>query len=226
MNERYKNPIGRGRGVQTTDGCSVEVYKLTPYRGELEDIASYLQGRDVLELGCGTGRFTSRLLEMDCNVTAVDESEDMLSVVPAGVRAIRSSIETLHLEADFDIALLASFLFNNPARQVRRSLIDSVRRHLKSNGTFLLQVHSARLLTAVDERLVTTTDGISSHISDHIRAANVASMTVHYVINDEEWTHSFQAQYLTLDEVADELMQAGFSRIEWADQAQGWIVAN
>jgi len=51
-------------------------------------------------------------------------------------------------------------------------------------------------------------------------------MSVHYIIGDDEWTHSFQARYLNFDEIAHELIQAGFSTIDRADQAQGWIVAN
>lgn len=51
-------------------------------------------------------------------------------------------------------------------------------------------------------------------------------MTIHYIVGSEEWTHSFQARFLSFDEIAQELMQAGFSNVYWADQAQGWVAAN
>ena len=225
MDKSLQAPIGHGRGVQTKDGCSVELYKLTPYRGELEGVASLFEERAVLELGCGTGRLTRRLLDLGCAVTAVDESEDMLLELPAKARAIRSSIETLSANARFDVVLLASYLYNNPDKQVRLKFVNSVRRHLKAAGKFLLQVHDERLLTEVDESRTTTADGINSWISDYERIDNMVSMTVHYVVGEEEWRHSFQAQVLTIEEISDELLRVGFTKVDWADRSQGWVIA-
>ena len=162
---------------------------------------------------------------MACDVTAVDDSDDMLSALPIKARGIRSSIETLSTKPDFDIALLASFIFNKPEKLHRKKLVDSVRRHLKIDGKFLLQIHNEKILIDVDESRTTTVGEITSRISDYVRTGNIVSMTVHYVVGNEEWTHSFQAQFLTLNEIADELIQAGFSEVDWADKVQGWVVA-
>ena len=60
---------GTGPGVQTGDGCSVELYRLLPYFGELDPVRMFLPpGVSVLELGSGTGRLTRQLLSWGARV--------------------------------------------------------------------------------------------------------------------------------------------------------------
>ncbi len=66
-------------------------------------------GARILELGCGVGRMTHALLERGFEVTAVDESAEMLERV-RGARTICGPIERLDLGETFDVVLLASFL--------------------------------------------------------------------------------------------------------------------
>ena len=87
-------PRGEGPGVITRDGCAVDLYRRMPYRGELELLAPYLPvGCSVLELGCGTGRLTHRLLDKGHDVTAVDNSEDMLRHVSDAAHKVCCDIE-------------------------------------------------------------------------------------------------------------------------------------
>ncbi|HST01570.1 MAG TPA: class I SAM-dependent methyltransferase, partial [Usitatibacter sp.] len=80
---------GEGPGVITQDGCAVEVYLNTPYRGELDLLSAHLPAAcSVLDLGCGTGRLTRPLLERGHSVTAVDNSIDMLRHVPDGATKV------------------------------------------------------------------------------------------------------------------------------------------
>ncbi len=101
---------GEGRGVQTRDGCSVELYRLLPYAGEVELIASWFTGQKILELGCGVGRLTKHLLVSGYDVTAVDNSPEMLEFAPAQAAKVCSNIEDLALDVAFDAVILASNL--------------------------------------------------------------------------------------------------------------------
>lgn len=105
---------GEGPGAQTPDGCSVVLYRDLPYMGELEEVIDQFRpGMSVLELGCGTGRLCSRLVEVGCTVTGVDESSEMLACLPPQIHAVQSKVEDLDLARTYDVVLLASHLINH-----------------------------------------------------------------------------------------------------------------
>ena len=79
------------------DGSPVPVYLRLPETGESALVASVIPPpATVLELGCGAGRVTSALVAQGYEVTAVDESADMLAHV-RGANAVQARIESLHL---------------------------------------------------------------------------------------------------------------------------------
>jgi SAM-dependent methyltransferase len=133
---------GSGPGVQAPDGCSVEVYRRIPYLGELDPLREYLAyGAKVLELGCGTGRFTRRLLEWGLLPTSIDNSPDMLAEIPRGAVPVQADIENLVLTDRFDVALLASCLINHPTVSTRESFVRAAARHLNPQGSLLVERH-------------------------------------------------------------------------------------
>ena len=94
---------GEGPGTQTSDGCSVELYRDLPYLGELDDILGELRnGSHILELGCGTGRLTRQLVGQGLSVTGVDNSAEMLAGMPREAAAVLCEIEQLSLVDRFD----------------------------------------------------------------------------------------------------------------------------
>src|SRR5882672_956271 len=113
---------------KTRDGCSVDLYLRLPYRGEVELISSWLPpGASVLELGCGVGRVTQRLLARCFRVTAIDNSPDMLSHVPAEASRLRADIEDLDLGVAFDAVIFASCLINISDDSVRAMQLTKCR---------------------------------------------------------------------------------------------------
>lgn len=106
---------GTGPGPQSADGCSVELYRRSAYAGEIELLKPWLPpGTTVLELGCGTGRLTHRLVEFGCRVTGVDNSADMLRHVGDAVQRVQADIETLQLDQRFDVVLLRCATASGP----------------------------------------------------------------------------------------------------------------
>ena len=89
---------GTGPGMQTEDGCSVELYRRPPIWAISDVMALFAPtGSSVLELGCGTGRLSGHLADAALRVTEVDSSAQMLAALPPHVCAVESSIESLNL---------------------------------------------------------------------------------------------------------------------------------
>lgn len=220
----YREPLGTGPGPQTKDGCSVELYKLTPYRGELDALETHLSRKTVLELGCGTGRLTNRLLEMGCHVFAIDDSDEMLACLPKGVDKKLTGIEGLDLQRSFDVVLIASFLYNSPHAETRMALGKVARSHLNSEGSLLFQVHGVGAL-AMTQGHTKNSDGITTTVEHLAREGSLIDARIRYSIGDLSWTHAFQTLVLEVEEIQKELREIGFQSIEWVDESDGWLCA-
>ena len=70
----------------------------------------------VLEVGCGQGAFSAALVEAGINVTATDQSEQMVAITAAkGVQACRADVQQLPFEdGAFDLVVAAYMLYHVP----------------------------------------------------------------------------------------------------------------
>ena len=111
----------------------------------LDVVARHAAGiavRDVLDLGCGTGRFSEGLARrFHANVIAVDPSEKMLAIARSKsanrVRYERAGAESLPLPADsVDIVFMSMVLhhFNDPLKA-----LSECRRVLRPGGVVCLR---------------------------------------------------------------------------------------
>ena len=214
---------GEGPGAQAKDGCSVELYRRLPYSGEIDFLAQFLTpGESVLELGCGTGRLTRKLLSFACTVTAVDNSAEMLAHAPLEAQLINSDIESLSLQKRFDVVLLPTCLINHADPSVRVAFLKTAADHMRPSGRFILERHDPVWLSSSDVGLVGQRQGLSVWVESVSRAGGVISMTLKYADTVNAWKHSFVL--VALDELAlqSQLHAAGFGRITWLDVAQRW----
>ncbi|MGV7686790.1 class I SAM-dependent methyltransferase [Mycobacterium kansasii] len=118
-------------GPITSDGSVVEIYRRVSGDAEVQVIAAMLDpASSVLDLGSGVGRIANPLSELGHQITAVDDSADMLAHVRPG-RTVRARIEHLRLAEKFDAVLLASSLINYPGVEFRRRLLATIA-HLSS----------------------------------------------------------------------------------------------
>ena len=214
---------GQGPGVQTSDGCSVELYRRLPYLGEIDLLKSLLRpGMSVLELGCGTGRLTSVLLSLGAIVTAVDNSREMLAHAPAGARLVHSDIEALDLSGRFDLVLLASCMINHFDGGVRAAFLRAAKAHVKADGRFVLQRQDPSWLRSAQVGDVRQAGNFTVLVEAVSRSAGVVEMTLKYQQADLAWTHSFAVVPLDEQDLQRELANAGFGSLEWLDPARRW----
>ena len=208
---------GEGPGAQTRDGCSVDLYRLLPYLGEIELVAPWL-GNDVLELGCGVGRLTAPLLARGCRVTAVDDSPEMLAFVPHEATKVCSSIEALDLEARFDTVLLASHLINVPSESQRTAFLEVAHRHLRAGGNFVFQRHDPEWLAAASAGPLKGLGEVEMHLDRIERHSDRIEMSLRFRAGSREWLHHFATVPLDEGQVAAALGAAGFGAPEWIDR--------
>lgn len=92
-------------------------------------------GERILDLGCGDGALTAKLLEFGCEVVGVDSSREMIAVAKSlGLNAQLMDGEALEFYEEFDA------VFSNAAlhwMQNPRNVIDGVWRSLKPHGRFV-----------------------------------------------------------------------------------------
>lgn len=200
---------GEGPGAITADGCAVDLYAELPVGREPEVIHAAVPGAaSILELGCGAGRVTRPLVALGYEVTAVDESAEMLAHV-TGARTVKARIEDLDLPDRFDVVLLASHLVNVPDDALLASLLACTRRHVKSDGCVILERHPAnwfdQAAPSEQERdgITFVLRGISRPAHDLLRA------TVEYRIGARVWSQTFTTRRLDDVRLAAVLHAAG-----------------
>lgn len=217
---------GSGPGERTSDGCSVALYARMPYLGELDDVRPLLTpGTSVLELGAGAGRLTRKLLEWGLNVTAVDNSADMLVYVPGDANRVVSDIENLRLVDTFDTVLLASCLVNHPSASTRASLAATARCHVARGGQLLVECHDADRLRNAQVGPAGCVGGLGIFIEAVHQCAGDIEMTVRYNMDDQIWRHSFRASLLLEAEIETLLADVGFHSCEWLGEKRRWVRA-
>ena len=99
------------------------------------DLLAPLPGERILDLGCGDGVLTRRLIDVGCDVVGVDASEDMVRAARAiGVDARVVDARALPFDGEFDA------VFSNAALHWMgppESIVRGVKRALRPGGRFV-----------------------------------------------------------------------------------------
>ena len=101
----------------------------------LEHVPS-LRGKKILDLGCGTGRWSAYLHALGGNVLGVDVSEDAIEQNRRRYRGIRFStanIDQLDLGESFDVVVTVTVLQHLPASR-QTSALGRINSHLRHGG--------------------------------------------------------------------------------------------
>ena len=217
---------GTGPGAITSDGCAVEFYGLLPAFGEADIVhAAVPQGASVLELGCGTGRILRPLAALGHPVTGVDDSPDMLARSP-DLPTVCSAIESLRLDRQFDVVLLASTMVNS-SPGTRQAFLATVRHHLRGDGIAVFQQNPPAWFAKPPEAGGVRDD--PGGIRRIIRAARWdpprMNVEVEYQVGGSVWTHAWASYQISDEELASDLAAADLRFGRWLTDDRGWFTA-
>lgn len=216
---------GTGPGAITPDGCAVELYTRLPVGAEPDIItAAVPAAARILELGSGVGRMTHPLLELGFEVTAVDESAEMLEHV-RGARRIRGSIEDLDLGETFGVVLLASFLVHAGDVRVRRALLDTCARHVADDGCVLIQREGENYHTDVPRERSDPSGFVVRILSAEPVGDGVDSVRAEYAFPDATWTQTFLSRPLTKEAFEEALAESGLKVDRYLTDDGIWVRA-
>ncbi|GAA1310993.1 class I SAM-dependent methyltransferase [Streptomyces sanglieri] len=223
MREGYS---GTGPGAITPDGCAVELYRRLSVGDEPDVIAAAVPaGATILELGCGAGRVTHPLVGRGFEVTAVDESAQMLEHI-RGARTVRSPIESLDLgEERFDVVMLASFLVHTSEHRVRDGMLRTCRKHVKDGGVVLIQREGADYHTDLPRERTHPAGYTVRIVSAEPVGDGVDSVRAEYVFDDARWTQTFRSRELSKEQFEGHLEAAGLTVDRYLTDDGIWVRA-
>lgn len=217
---------GTGPGGITPDGCAVELYARLPVGDEPDVIAAAVPaGSTILELGCGAGRVTHPLARGGFEVTAVDESPQMLEHVH-GVRKVCSPIESLDLgEETFDVVMLASFLVHAGDHRVRDALLRTCRRYVRDGGVVLIQREGGDYHTGLPRERADPSGYTIRIVSSEPVDDEARSVRAEYDFGDARWTQTFRARPLSKEQFERHLGTAGLRVDRYLTDDGMWVRA-
>lgn len=205
------------------DDTLVELYERITDFGESDLVHAHVPpGAELLELGCGTGRMTRRLLELGHAVTAVDRSEVMLRRAPEAATRLLAEIELLDLGRSFQAVLLASNLVNTPDAARRFELLASCRRHVCDEGLVVVQRY-APSFEGWEDRTWHDHGPIEIRVAAAERVGNSFTASLEYRTGGRFWSHTFTAVLLDDRALREEAMAAGLQRASSLTADESWV---
>lgn len=126
------------------------LYRDKDYAGEAEYVHNLIKrhcpkAKNILDLGCGTGKHDFLLADKGYAVTGVDLSEDMLAVANENLSSsgstlsfIHGDIRTVRLNRKFDVVIsLFHVLSYQTTNEALRAAIETAKIHLNEGGIFI-----------------------------------------------------------------------------------------
>jgi SAM-dependent methyltransferase len=203
----------------------VEFYRRLPDHGAADLIHQALPpGCAVLELGCGAGRTTHRLIALGHPVTAVDNSAEMLAHVH-GADPVLGDIESLDLGRTFPAVVLASYLVNAPDPGQRRAFLDTCARHVDPHGMVLIQRAHPHVRWVASEVYESTYGDARVRTRVKSWEGNVLHAVAEYSIGERTWTQEYRSELLDTKALHRLLARSGLTIDGWLDEGREWVRA-
>ncbi|MEQ2527343.1 class I SAM-dependent methyltransferase [Robertmurraya yapensis] len=200
------------------------------------DLAS-LQGGPILDVACGTGRFTIPLAERGFDITGLDITPEMLQLAKQKAERLNVSVNWVHADArQFELSRKYRFIFttgNSFQHFLDRASVDgllgSVYRHLDEDGVFAFESRNpTSSILMADEEVEkdagswTDNDGYQCS-STYRRTYDHKSQLEHYIFTNRRWKEfskvvetiePFVLRYFFPQELESLLFYNGFELVE------------
>ena len=127
-------------------------YSDTPY---VDKFLNYLEGKKVLDIGCGVGNLTKYIMDKGFNVEGIDLSKEMLSIAKqkySDIKFYEMNMKEITLRKKYDGIMLAYSLFHLTKKEVIE-VLPKYYDLLNSNGKILLILQYGQGERIVDEPL-------------------------------------------------------------------------
>lgn len=206
----------------SADGSPLAMYLAIPAGEEPTIVHEAIpRGSTILELGSGPGRVTRVLVAYGHQVTAVDDSEEMLAHV-TGARTVCADLHRLDLGERFDAVLGASHLINQPDPSARRAVLEVCRRHVAATGLVLLERHPPGWAETMSD-----TGGRAGPVEVELEAGalvdGVRAAAVTYRLGDRSWRQDFSVVDVDDEMLQEEAASAGLIFDRVLDDAATWV---
>lgn len=210
--------------ARTADGSLIELYRRMPPTGEPEQIEALLRPQSsVLELGAGTGRIADPLVALGHQVTAVDDSAEMLAGVRLA-RTVRARIEDVRLATRFDAVLLVTNLIHYRGSHLRQAVLATVAHHLKPTGKAVIQwkppsYWAARPSGWTEYKML---GDVKARVTVHTNRDRLVDGEYALIADESELGQCFHLEVLTIEELQREFDRAGLQLMN-APESTEWL---
>jgi SAM-dependent methyltransferase len=207
-----------------SDGSPVVVYLALSGQDEAALIDGAVSSNvAVLELGCGVGRVTRHLARLGHQVTAVDNSQEMLRQLDPEERIekVLADITTLDLSPRrWPVVVLASHLINSDQGA---SFLAAAARHLEEDGCVLVERHEPGWIDTV-EASNAESHGVRIAIRDISRLApGTVQATMVYEVNGLRYEQPFTAHEVDDQRLAQVGSAVGLGLDAVLDKKATWV---
>ncbi len=207
-----------------SDGSPVLVYLALPGQDDATLVdGAVTSNAAVLELGCGVGRVTRHLAQLGHQVTAVDNSHEMLRELDPAERIekVLADITTLELSPrQWPVVVLASHLINDDRGG---SFLATAARHLEQDGCVLVERHEPRWIDTV-ETSNAEMHGVRITIQDIDRPApGTLRATMMYEVNGLRYEQPFTAHEVDDQRLAQMASAVGLRLDAVLDKKSTWV---
>lgn len=127
-------------------------YSDTPY---VDKFLNYLEGKKVLDIGCGVGNLTKYIMDKGFNVEGIDLSKEMLNIAKqkySDIKFYEMNMKEITLSKKYDGIMLAYSLFHLTKKEVIE-VLPKYYNLLNNNGKILLILQYGQGERIVDEPL-------------------------------------------------------------------------